>query len=274
MISFDFSAITRMPDRVIVSQSTGQIIVDLNYPRATRNNSAHTKKEFVVKLRNSDCADFLVPVHLFQRSLKLPWHVGIYVKLNYNVLKENGSVETETSVYRLKGLKSISPEWPESPWECLHIQWLRDEASTNNSLITEQVPLSSGNNYVNSASINHVSSSSSSSSSNIEPLALLEDSRQYDYNCGPWEAIPIFDESSEYSHIWHSFKSPTLLPSLCEQIVEYIDNTVAENERTFGIFVDEVDTNDAPEYGNFVHVPLHLDLIKRRLNNHYYRQVL
>ena len=267
-----------MPDKVTISPASGQIFVDLNYPRATRNSSVNVnKKEFFVKLRNCDCADFLVPAHLFQRSLKLPWYIGIHLKMNYHVIKGNGTIETEVSVYRLKGVKSISPEWPESPWECLHLQWLRDETYPGGN---SAQGLNDGQNMIHALSNYNASSSNSSSSSSYggnenadQQATTIDESARNDFFCGPWEAIPIFEESSTFTQIWKNFPVPQLPKALCNDLEEFINNIVAENERTFGIFVDEIDLNETPDYGNFIHVPLHLDLIRRRIRNQYYRQV-
>lgn len=270
------TVIIRMPDKVAISPATGQIFVDLNHPRATRNSSVNSnKKEFFVKLRNCDCADFLVPAHLFQRSLKMPWYVGIHLKMNYHVIKGDGSIETEVSVYRLKGVKSISPEWPESPWECLHLQWLRDETYPGGNDAQE---MNDGQNMMHALSNYNASSSNTSSSSSSygvvdQQAAIIEESARNDFYCGPWEAIPIFEESSTFAQIWRNFPVPQLPAALCNDLEEFIHNIVAEKEKNFGIFVDEIDLNETPDYGNYIHVPLHLDLIRRRIRKQYYRQV-
>ena len=266
-----------MPDKVALSPSSGQIVVDLNYPRATRNSSVHAnKKEFTVKLRNCDCADFLVPAHLFQRSLKLPWYSGIHLKMNYHVIKEDGSIDTEVSVYRLKGVKSISPEWPESPWECLHLQWLRDETflGRNNGQGAND-----GQNTIHALSgYNSSGGGSSSSSSGGSGYGANENVDQQaearnDFYCGPWEAIPIFEESSSFMRSWKTFPVPQLPIAQCSELEDFINNVIVEKETEFAIFVQEIDLNETPDYGNYIHVPIHLDLILRRIRNQYYRQV-
>jgi hypothetical protein len=179
-------------------------------------------------------------------------HIKISFVANYGEISS-----VETSVYRVKGLKVASTDWPDSPWDCLDLQWVQFSASDENN-----VP----------AVLNETSTSSATScSGNILPVD--QEIVQSGYSCGPWEAVPIFDESTSHAKAWKSYVVPTIPPSVCDDILSYLNKLVEENEERYGLFVFEVDPIELPEYSQLIHVPMFLDLIRRRLQKRYYRQV-
>lgn len=208
-----------------------------------------------MKVRNCKHPDFLVPAHLFLRSLKVRWFIGTKVKIKYNTIAQDGvTVRVETSIYRLQSLHNASAEWPESPWECLNLRWICDDNG-------DRADISLGGEEEGGGG---------------EAVALeLEENQPLssDFKCCPWEAIPMFNEAGAYSDAWNNVKRPSIDAELCDKVEAHINRMIAENEHQFGIFVFEVDPTEVPSYHQVIHVPIYLDLIRRRLQNRYYRQV-
>jgi WD40 repeat protein len=92
---------------------------------------------------------------------------------------------------------------------------------------------------------------------------------------GPWEAIPQFDASSEYSRILAKFPLAKLDEGEAQRILQEIDALMADPKyaNLFQPFAYEVDSSAFPSYYSSIPVPMCVELIRQRLINGYYRQV-
>ena len=215
--------IISIPSKIML-HSNGLISVGLASPRATRNSS-NNDTAFSVKLRKYNLPDFLVPSHLFERAIRLPWYEGMKIQIKYQDIGVGGETIQSTSNGRVAKVSTKEEEWQHSPWECLEVEF--DNGPD-------------------------------------QPISV-------DRIC-PWEVIPIFDDSSNYWKMWNSFVSPQINEDRRKKIQQGIEDLMSE-ESVFKPFFDEVDPIIFPDYYCFIHVPIYLSLIYKRVVNKYYRQV-
>ena len=115
-------AVIRIPLRNSIS-SHGQYLLDLVAPRNTRH-SGGKEITFSVTLRDWDLPDFLISSDIFLRSIRLAWHAGVKVTVQF----KNYSEEEKCYVFKaytgqVAGISNASPEWPHSPWDCIEVSW-------------------------------------------------------------------------------------------------------------------------------------------------------
>ena len=90
---------------------------------------------------------------------------------------------------------------------------------------------------------------------------------------GPWEVLPQFDPNSEFSRILSHFPMAVLDSNEAQRIAREIDVLMDKHKTYFEPFQYEVDSTEYPTYYSHIALPMYVDLIRRRLDNHFYRQV-
>jgi len=89
---------------------------------------------------------------------------------------------------------------------------------------------------------------------------------------GPWEARPV--ESMSFTEACRKIPAPGISEEACTHIISRIGSYLDENPEVREAFEFTVDSEVFPDYYGIVQVPMYIDLIRRRLQNGYYRQVL
>jgi WD40 repeat protein len=110
-------------------QSSGLYYLELaEAARATRN-STHKEHTFTVSLRSCHVPEFVIPSHLFLRSVRNPWVEGMRIDVQYKErCGETGEVTFKPYSGTVTALVNRAQEWPGSPWEALEVRW--DETET------------------------------------------------------------------------------------------------------------------------------------------------
>jgi hypothetical protein len=122
-------AVVRVPVRNVIT-AAGQYVLELAAPRATRHSSS-SEISFSVTLRDWDMPDFLVPSDLFMRSIRLAWHTGVRVTVQFKNYSEAEKMYVFTSYGgQVEGINNASAEWPHSPWDCIQVNWDDAEESS------------------------------------------------------------------------------------------------------------------------------------------------
>jgi hypothetical protein len=132
--------IVRTPSKLHTSHS-GLNLVDLMVPRNTRN-STQLNHTFEIDFRNYEIPDFIVPYHLFERSIKTPWFNGIPISVYYKEINSFGVDEYIDYNGEVIALTDCNRnDWPYSPWDNLEIKF-HDENTNHDPfvpVITERI---------------------------------------------------------------------------------------------------------------------------------------
>jgi WD40 repeat protein len=212
-------AIIGTPSKNAITVS-GMYLVSFVPPRATRNS---TREQLIkVTLRNTQLPDFLVLFDIFQRTIKMAWHQGIQISVQYKEFHpESGDVIFQEYQGKVVSLSNSDPEWPHSPWEALEVTW---DDNKNESLTIDRI-------------------------------------------C-PWEAKAVFS-----SHNFTAIGSK-IDPAESIRIVSAVQSLLEQTQEKYEPFQFEVDSSVYPEYYCLIALPVYVELIVRRLQNGYYRQVI
>lgn len=219
--------ILQTPSRRSIT-SSGNYTLDLVEPRATRHSQQNL---FTVSIRNCHLPDFLVLSEVFMRSVKIPWHFGVKISVQYKETNEDGDISFKQYMGSVVRLSNASDDWPNSPWEALEVRWDDEDGSIENA-----------------------------GANSVERL-------------GPWEATPLLDSSSNSTATRAQYKLKTLDTAETSRIVEEVNKLMTENDEEYNPFMYEVDGSVYPDYYSLIATPSYVDLIVRRLENYFYRQV-
>lgn len=125
-------AVSAMPSRVDIRNH--KYVATVVEPRSTRR---HEQQTFVVSLRSSSCADFVIPKIVFYRALTVSWHPNLRITSHFCDTDEQGSISFKEYAGSVVQMENSQPEWPMSPWMTLLIRWDPDEASAANNGVEE-----------------------------------------------------------------------------------------------------------------------------------------
>ncbi len=208
-------AIIGTPSRNVFTAS-GQYHVTFVPPRSTRNN---TREQLIkVTMRNSQLPDFLVLSDVFMKTIRVAWHQGVLISVQYKEHNEAGEIIFKEYKGKVVSLSNCDPDWPQSPWEALEVSW--------------------------------------------------EDTSDVVDRISPWEAKAV--HSSVVSTQTYSNSQISVADS--QKAADEI-NGLIDKHADYEAFHYEVDSRIYPDYYSFIALPIYVDLIVRRLQNQYYRQV-
>ena len=125
-------AVVRIPVRNGIT-SNNQYVLEMAAPRATRHKAGQ-EITFTVTLRDWDMPDFLIPSDVFMRSIRLAWHTGIRVHVQFkDYSPDERRYVFKTYSGQVEGVSNASSEWPQSPWDCIQVNWDDTEAGSDDA---------------------------------------------------------------------------------------------------------------------------------------------
>jgi WD40 repeat protein len=226
--------------------SSGEYHVDLVPQRHTRHSVNVEPISFKVTIRNCSLPDFLIPSHVFNRCLKLTWCEGIKVSVTYREpvltvtsFSPTGAINTAPTHERQEREYSahvIRLANSSSDWP--HSPWAALQIQFDDPNI--------GTDPINSSPVEYI---------------------------GPWEAVPALDTSGTYGRAVAKNPKPSLSEDVSTRILQEVRQLMETHSELYEPFAFEVDSSIFPEYYCTIPVPMYVDLIIRRLENGFYRQV-
>lgn len=222
--------------------ATGEYHVDFVPQRHTRHSATSEPSTFQVTLRNCNLPDYLIPSYLFYRCLRTPWHEGIKVAV---VLSEF-IARTSQSPTTTGEIVTYEREDKRYTARVIGLSNLSDNFP-HSPWEALQIQFDDPN-------------AESYHSIPIERIA-------------PWEAIPVIDASKTYERSAIKFPRNTIPTDESSRILQSFENLLEIEADFCEPFRYEVDSSIFPEYYCTIPVPMYLDLIQRRLEKDYYRQV-
>jgi WD40 repeat protein len=229
-------------------------------PRVSRHSSSSFSASgssitFQIQLRNCELPDFLIPWHLFARTVQTPFYNGMPVKAMYK--QEFG--ETDDIEKILAELKSTSGSRIDE-----------DEAYEDGFIVREYsgtvigIDLSSGTAW-DSLVVRWDRSGDTGGGIGMDDGDRIN----------PWEATPDLARS-DASKALRSMKGDCAAPALSTQLVTrflaQIDAIMNSDPDKFQCFEYPVDPSVFPDYYSLIPVYTCVDLIRRRLKKSFYRQ--
>jgi WD40 repeat protein len=221
-------AVTGTPTRVDIRHS--KYIATVVEPRATRRQE---QQLFVVSLRSSSCADYVIPKVVFHRALTVAWHSNLRITSHFCDTDEQGRISFKEYAGVVLNLEAAAPEWPLSPWMNLLVQWDADDDGGGGG------------------------------GGGAEETSLMSF----------WEVQPDWPAAIARDSLYMKMKLPSLAPTDCARIADDISQLMETHPVEYSAFEYEPDPELYPDYSVSVPLPMTLNLVVQRLRNGYYRQV-
>eukprot|EP01033_Poteriospumella_lacustris_P000228 gene229-151_t len=221
-------AVTGTPTRVDIRHS--KYIATVVEPRATRRQE---QQLFVVSLRSSSCADYVIPKVVFHRALTVAWHPNLRITSHFCDTDEQGRISFKEYAGVVLNLEAAAPEWPLSPWMNLLVQWDADDDGGGGG------------------------------GGGAEETSLMSF----------WEVQPDWPAAIARDSLYMKMKLPSLAPTDCARIADDISQLMETHPVEYSAFEYEPDPELYPDYSVSVPLPMTLNLVVQRLRNGYYRQV-
>eukprot|EP01033_Poteriospumella_lacustris_P013296 gene13297-9524_t len=222
-------AVTGTPTRVDIRHS--KYIATVVEPRATRRQE---QQLFVVSLRSSSCADYVIPKVVFHRALTVAWHPNLRITSHFCDTDEQGRISFKEYAGVVLNLEAAAPEWPLSPWMNLLVQWDADDDGGGGG------------------------------GGGAEETSLMSF----------WEVQPDWPAAIARDSLYMKMKLPSLAPTDCARIADDISQLMETHPVEYSAFEYEPDPELYPDYSVSVPLPMTLNLVVQRLRNGYYRQMV
>ena len=209
----------------------------LSTRRSSLDNAEFSSFKVVMR-KDAYVADFIVPSYLYHRAAAVRWRAGMRIQCPF-------MEEEEIKLYSgtVIEIAEFDAAYPHSPWECLKVKWDENDNETSEGKILYVIKFL-----------------------NTRPSV---------GTLGPWDACLIDDPTNaailSMIRSQPKFIAPILSDNIKEQLKKMLEDFI--EQEVYEPFAYHLDLSIFPDYMCIVPTPMHLDLIRVRNENNYYRSL-